>query len=175
MREACPEFRYVQAKIMLSIETRALVCYSDIYNLRIFEYGKGYYHYQVGHEAIRYAQKGAVDPSQARESVDALTERKYPVIEEVDGRIYLHAKRKSAVDVALVILAQRHPRRVAAEDLVTAIRGNGFSRNNAKTAVGRIKKYVDIDGEGRLRLLTTGLQRAEEVIGRALEALAAKR
>jgi hypothetical protein len=123
-------------------------------------------------EAIRYAQKGAVDPSQARDLVESLVEKKYPVIEEIDGRIYLHAKKKSAVDVALVVLARHHPKRVGTDDLVSIVKSNGFSLKNAKVAVSRIAKFVDNDGSGRLRLLGPGLKNAEKIIGRALEASA---
>jgi hypothetical protein len=58
-------------------------------------------------EVIRFAQKGSVDPSQARDLVESLSGKRYPVVEEVEGRVYLHAKKKSAVDVGLVILAHR--------------------------------------------------------------------
>jgi hypothetical protein len=121
-------------------------------------------------ESIRYAQKGAVDPSQARDLVESLVEKKYPVIEEVEGRIYLHAKKKSAVDVGLVILARRYPRRVSRDDLTDAIKRNGFTLKNAKAAMGRIAKFFDDDGAGQLRLLAPGLKRAEEIIVNALKA-----
>jgi hypothetical protein len=121
-------------------------------------------------EAIRYAQKGAIDPSQARDLVESLIEKKYPVVEEVEGRIYLHAKKKSAVDVGLVILDRRYPRRVSRDDLVEAIRRNGFSLANAKAAAGRMAKFIDDDGTGQLRLLAPGLKRAEEIIAGALKA-----
>jgi hypothetical protein len=120
-------------------------------------------------EAIRYAQKGAVDPSQARDLVESLVEKKYPVVEEVDGRIYLHAKKKSAVDVGLVILARRYPRRVSRDGLIEAIKRNGFTLGNAKVAAGRIAKVADDDGTGQLRLLAPGLKRAEEAIMDALK------
>jgi hypothetical protein len=120
-------------------------------------------------EAIRYAQKGAVDPTTARDLVEALVERKYPVLEEVDGRVYLHAKKKSAVDVILVTLARRYPKRVHQSDLVSIVKANGFTEANAKMAVKRAVKYTDDDGGGNLRLLATGLQHAEKIIGDALE------
>jgi len=121
-------------------------------------------------EAIRYAQKGVVDPSQARDLVESLVEKKYPVVEEVEGRIYLHAKKKSAVDVGLVILARRYPRRVSRDDLTEAIKRNGFTLANAKVATGRVAKFVDDDGTGQLRLLAPGLKNAEEIIVNALKA-----
>lgn len=119
-------------------------------------------------EVIRYAQKGAVDPTAARDLVESLVAKKYPVLEEVDGRIYLHANKKSAVDVILVILARRFPRRVHRNDLMEMVKANGFSEANAKVAVKRASKYADDDGQGYLRILATGRQRADEVIGDAL-------
>ena len=120
-------------------------------------------------EAIRFAQKGALDPSQARDIVESLVEKKYPVVEEVEGRVYLHAKKKSAVDVGLVILARRYPRRVSKESLIEAIKRNGFKTNNATVAAGRVANFADDNGQGQLRLLAPGLKRAEEIIAGALK------
>ncbi len=115
-------------------------------------------------EAIRYAQKGAVDPSGAEQLVESLTERRYSVVEKVDGRVYLHAAKKSAREVALVVLAQQHPKRMNLADLIEAIQRNGFSNANAKLATRRIRKLTDSDGVGEIRLLTTGLSEAEGII-----------
>lgn len=91
-------------------------------------------------EAIRFAQKGVVDPSGAELMVASLTERRYSVVEKIEGRVYLHAAKKSAVEVALVVLAQQHPRRMSRDDLTGAVKRNGFSQNNATLAVSRIAK-----------------------------------
>lgn len=120
-------------------------------------------------EAVRFAQKGAVNPSQAKDLVDSLVEKKFPVVEDVDGRIYLHAKKKSAVDAGLVILARGHPRRIGRDDLTEAIRRNGFSLENARVAVRRLAKFIDYDGTGQMRLLAPGLKRAEQIIIGALK------
>lgn len=119
-------------------------------------------------ELIRNAQRGVVDPSQARDAAEALVERKYPAVEEVGGRIYLHKRKKSAPDVALAVLAKRYPKRVAANELVENIRRNGFSEKNAKMAVGRMGRYVDDAGADGLRLLAPGLRKAEEIIAEAI-------
>ena len=119
-------------------------------------------------ELVRFAQKGAVDPTQARDLVESLAEKKYPVIENVEGRIYLHARKKSAVDVGLVVLAQKYPRRMSKNDLVEAIRRNGFKLQNAKVAVGRLGKFVDDNGNGDLKLLAPGLKQVERVVSLAL-------
>ncbi len=115
-------------------------------------------------EAIRYAQKGAVDPSGAEQLVESLTERRYSVVEKVEGRIYLHAAKKSARDVALVVLAQQHPKRMNLEELIDVVERNGFTVGNARLAVKRIKNLTDADASGEIRLLTTGLSEAEEII-----------
>ena len=119
-------------------------------------------------ETIRYAQKGAIDPREAAELVEGLVEKKYPAVEVVDGRVYLHAKRKSAVDVVLVALARTHPRRMTRSQLIAIARSNGFSRQNAGVAIGRIRKFVDEDESGMMRLLLPGLRKAEDIISNAL-------
>jgi hypothetical protein len=118
-------------------------------------------------EMIRYAQKGAVGLKQVKEMVDSLAARKYPMIEEVDGRVYFHYAKRSAPDVALLALAHEYPKRIAENDLVATVRRHGFKRNNAQVAIRRIRRLTDDDGQGRLRLLAPGLKRAEEIMNRS--------
>lgn len=120
-------------------------------------------------EMIRYAQKGAVDMSQAQQMVESLSARRYPLIEEVDGRVYFHYKDKSALDVALMALAYQHPKRMHQSDLVAAVKRHGFKAANAQVAVQRVKRFVDDDGNGNVRLLAPGLKRAEQVLSQAQE------
>ena len=115
-------------------------------------------------EMVRLAQKGVVDLDEARKLMDSLVEKKYPFVEEVDGRMYFHLENKTATDVALMALARRFPARIARQDLVDTITRNGFSLNNARVAVTRLSKMVDDDGDGNLRLLAPGLKRAEELM-----------
>jgi hypothetical protein len=115
-------------------------------------------------EMIRIAQKGALNLDDAKTLVDSLVEKKYPLFEEVDGRMYFHLKDKAAPDVALMALARRHPARMTRLDLVETVKRNGFSLNNARVAVTRISKMVDDDGDGNLRLLAPGLKRAEDLM-----------
>jgi hypothetical protein len=84
--------------------------------------------------------------------------------------VYLHAAKKSARDVALVVLAQQHPKRMPPIDLIDAVERNGFTNANAKLAVKRIQKFTDLDGSGEIRLLTTGLSEAEDIIRAATKA-----
>jgi len=115
-------------------------------------------------ELIRLSQKGAMDIEEAKELVETLTAKKYPSIEEVDGRVYFYLREKTARDVALLALAHQHPRRLSKQDLIEAIKRNGFKPNNARMAVQRILSVVDNDGNDRLRILAPGLKEAEEIL-----------
>lgn len=115
-------------------------------------------------EMIRYAQKGAMDTTKAQELVDSLTARRYPMIEEVDDRVYFHHTRKSAPDVALMALAYKYPKRIAVQELIATIRRHGFKARNAQVAVDRIRRYADDDGQDNLRLLSTGRERADKIL-----------
>src|SRR5258708_10192159 len=117
---------------------------------------------------IRLAQKGAVDLSQAKALVENLTEKRYPMIEEVEGHVYFHRKKKTATEVALVVLAHRYPGRIERQELVSTIKRNGFSLANARVAVSRILRMADENGVGELRLLAPGLKQAEELMKRPL-------
>jgi hypothetical protein len=115
-------------------------------------------------EMIRYAQRGALDTTQASELVESLSARRYPLIEEVDGRVYFHHANTSAPDVALLALAYRYPKRVPTGELIAVVMRHGFKANNAQVALHRIKRYVDDDGGGNWRLLSPGLKKAEEIL-----------
>jgi len=115
-------------------------------------------------EMIRHAQHGAVDSSAAKEVVDSLVRKKYPLIEEVDGRMYFHLRKKTAPEVALLALACRYPKRIEKQELVETVRRNGFTDANARMAVKNTSRFVDNDGKDRLRLLATGLQEAERIM-----------
>ncbi|MCI0352391.1 MAG: hypothetical protein L0Z53_23485 [Acidobacteriales bacterium] len=115
-------------------------------------------------EMIRLAQKGAVDLSEAKALVESLAEKRYPLVEDVEGRLYFHLRNKSAVDVALLALAHRYPKRLSRQELVDTVRRNGFKKRNAEVAVQRIAKFADDDGHGELRLLATGLKKAEDLM-----------
>jgi hypothetical protein len=115
-------------------------------------------------EMVRVAQKGAVNTAQAKAIVETLAEKRYPNLENVDGRLYFHLRKKSAVDVALLALAYRYPKRMSKQELFETVKRNGFKEKNAKVAVQRIAKLVDDDGTGQFRLLAPGLKAAEELM-----------
>jgi hypothetical protein len=117
-------------------------------------------------ELLRYAQKGG-DLTQTAALVAGLMRRRYPFIEEVDGRVYFHVLDISARGVALLTLWHRYPGRVARSELVAAVKRHRFTENNAQVAVTRLAGAVDDDGQGLLYLLIPGLREAERLVEKA--------
>ncbi len=115
-------------------------------------------------EMLRYAQKGALDPARVRELVDGLTQRQYPLIEDVDRRVYFHVPGASARDVALLSLWRKHPGRMTEDELIAAVMRHQFKKKNAMMAVRRLGHLVDRDERGRLRLLQPGMRQAEQLV-----------
>lgn len=117
-------------------------------------------------ELLRYAQKSG-DLAQTAALVAGLMRRRYPFIEQVDGRVYFHVPKISARGVALLTLWHRYPGRVAKAELIAAVKRHRFTTNNANVAVSRLGGTVDDDGQGLLKLLIPGLREAERLIDRA--------
>jgi len=116
-------------------------------------------------EMVRFSQKG-LDLAEAQKIVEGLMRRKFPLSEEIDGRIYTQIG-QSAPEVAIGILFEVYPKRMAKDELVKTLKRHEFSDNNANVALVRIKKYVDIDEQSRIRLRNTGVQRVDELISAA--------
>lgn len=113
-------------------------------------------------ELIRYAQKG-MNLDEAKAAVDSVIKRKYPFMEEIDGRIYVDIA-SSAREAALLILYGVYPKRMSGEELTEQVRRHGYKRTNAKMGVARIRKTVDEDADGNLKLRSIGVREAEELI-----------
>ncbi len=113
-------------------------------------------------EMIRYSQKG-MNLDEARMVVDAIVKKKYPFMEEIDGRVYVNIA-NSAREAALLILYSVYPKRISEEELKEQVRRHGYKRANADMGVARIRKVADEDQNGGLRLRNIGVQEAEELI-----------
>jgi len=116
-------------------------------------------------EMVSYSQKG-MDLDGAKEAVDGLMRRKYPFMEEIDGRVYWDIA-NSARETALLILYGVSPKRMSEESLARQVARHGYSQNNANVAVQRIHAKVDNDGFGNLKLRSLGVREAEELIQKA--------
>jgi hypothetical protein len=122
-------------------------------------------------EMVRYSQIQG-DLIQTKSVVDGLMKRRYPFIEEIDGRVYVDLKTaKSARELGLLILWQMGTRRINRDELVQSIRRQrqNLSLANARVAVQRLRDVVDDDGTGMLRLRGAGFRQADEMIGRSHE------
>jgi hypothetical protein len=117
-------------------------------------------------ELVRYAQKGTLKPDEVKALVDGLAEKKYPLMEEVEGRTYFHVAGASARDIALLLLWQRHPKRFDRPLLEAAVARHGFTKKNAALAVDRLRGAIDVDVSG-LRLLQPGIREAEALLAKA--------
>lgn len=112
-------------------------------------------------EMVRYSQKG-LDVAQGKAVVDGVMRRRYPFIEEIDGRVYVDIA-KSAREAALLILWHAYPKRVSEADLTDMVFRHGYKRPNAIQAVSRVGDVVDNEN-GQLRLRNTGVRQAEDLI-----------
>jgi hypothetical protein len=113
-------------------------------------------------EMVRFSQKG-LDLAEAKAVVDGLIKRRFPLSEEIDGRVYVNLG-DSATEVAVLILLHIYPRRMGSEELIASVMRHDQSEANAKMAVKRIGKYTDRDAAGNLKLRATGISKAEALI-----------
>lgn len=114
-------------------------------------------------EMIRFSQKGSLKPDEASSIVDALMDKKYPHLEDIDGRLYVNVDGLSALKTALLLLDYRYPKRLSRDELVLALNRHGFKNQNSTTAVSRIQKFVDDDGKGNLMLRGNGRNEAAQI------------
>lgn len=120
-------------------------------------------------EMVRYAQKGSLKPEEAKALVEALIEKKYPLMEDVEGRPYLHVPGASGRDIALLLLWKQHPKRISHDALVAGVMRHDCTEKNARVSVDRLKGAVDVDSGG-LRLLQPGIREAELILDAAQKA-----
>jgi hypothetical protein len=115
-------------------------------------------------ELVRFAGKGTFSFTEVSELISGLIERRFPLMEMIDGRVYFHLKNRSAREIGLLLLSGAHPGRLSQEELVESIMRHRFSRKNAQVAITRLRKVVDSDASGNLRLLRPGLMEAEQIM-----------
>lgn len=117
-------------------------------------------------EMIRYAQSGAAGTSDVTSILSGLAQRRYPQLEEVDGRVYFHLPGLSARELALLTLWYFHPKRILKNDLFNILVSRKILPDNARKAIDRLALVVDEDSRG-LRLLQPGLAEAEGLFARS--------
>ena len=116
-------------------------------------------------ELVRFSAKGVVGINEAKRIVDSFMERRYPIFEEIEGRVYVDNTRfKSARECSLLILYKLFPRRVDRKTLTGFICRHGFKKTAIK--FDRLMPYVDIDNDGKFLLRTIGRKKAEQILSR---------
>lgn len=118
-------------------------------------------------EMVSNSQRG-LDLNHAKSIVDAVMKRKYPFIEEIDGRVYADIA-GSARTAALLILWHVYPKRLSETTLLEQLLRHRYKRANAMQAINRIQRVVDNDN-GNLRLRALGIREAEEIVEKVKDA-----
>lgn len=98
------------------------------------------------------------------ELVTALNERKFPFVEDIDGRQYFSLKGLGARDVELLALWRIHPRRMQKSEVIATAMRHGNKKANAEVGISRLRNLVDDDGAGNLKLRISGVEAAEKLI-----------
>jgi HEPN domain-containing protein len=117
-------------------------------------------------EMTRFSQKGSLAPDQAIELVEELMENKYPMFEEIEGRLYVNKEGLSALDTAMLLLNFKYPNRVNKQYLIDMLIRHNFTRGNSKMAISRLSKFVDEDEGGKLKLRGVGRVKADSILSR---------
>jgi hypothetical protein len=116
-------------------------------------------------ELVRFSAKGALRPEQAKSLVDSVTQRRYPIFEEIDGRIYVHSdKYETPLECAILILYARYPQRIDIGELSDSLERHGFEMQGFRW--DNLDRYIDIDESECVLLRATGRQRAEKLLSR---------
>jgi len=112
---------------------------------------------------VRFSTKKTVEVEEAKKIIDSLIERKYPIFEEIDNRVYVNYKKfKSANECALLILYKIFPKRIAKNEFVDCLKRHGFKQTAIKFE--RLSNYIDIDKNDSILLRVTGRRKAEEIL-----------
>lgn len=116
-------------------------------------------------ELVRFSMEKSIDVEKAKKIIESLIERKYPIFEKIDNRIYVdHKKFKSANECALLILYKIFPKRVAKSEFTDCLKRHNFKQSAIK--LERLSKYIDIDEHGNILLRATGKRKAEEILNK---------
>lgn len=116
-------------------------------------------------ELVRFSAKGSMGVEEAKTIIDSLTARRYPIFEEIDGRIYVDSKKfKSAPECALLILYKVYPKRISKNELLSFVKLHGFKQSALKFE--RLIKFTDINEGDQMILRATGRQKVEKILNK---------
>ena len=105
-------------------------------------------------ELFRFSAKNLMSIEETKKIIDSLTERRYPIFEEIDGRIYVDSKKfKSAPECSLLILYKIYPKRISKDTLINFLKRHNFKQSAVKFE--RLSSYLDIDENDNILLRAT--------------------
>jgi hypothetical protein len=113
-------------------------------------------------EMIRFAS-GIATPTETLEQVENLTEKKYPHIEDIDGRLYVNMSGLSARQLGLLLLHAHYPHRVRRADLSATMQRHGIKSNTTSMALTSLEAVVDETEDG-WKLRASGREEAESLL-----------
>lgn len=114
-------------------------------------------------ELVRFCASNGLSPDEARKVVGSVIERRYPIFEEIEGRIYVdNEKHKSALQCALMILYKKFPERMNRNELAEAVKRHRYGKSALKFE--RLAPFVDSDNSGNMLLRATGRKKVEQIL-----------
>ncbi len=114
-------------------------------------------------EMVRFSNPANSDTSEAAAMIESVTQKIYPLFEEIDGRPYVNLDRASVSEIALLLLYFKNPHRINRQDLVEAIMRHGHKKRAGEMALHRLKNMVD-DRNNSLQLRGLGREKAERLL-----------
>jgi len=114
-------------------------------------------------ELIRFCSANKISLDEARKIVESIIERRYPIFEEIEGRIYVNNdKHTSAINCALMILYKKYPNRISREELFESVMRHSYRKTALKFE--RLRPYIDIGNDDKMLIRTTGRKKIEEIL-----------
>lgn len=114
-------------------------------------------------ELIRFSSRQS-DNTKSKQLVEALVARKYPFVDEIEGRVHLDRSIFSGmIECALLILYHLDGKRVSKPELKRLLKMNGIKKESS-IKMERLEPYIDVDNDGNIKLHKHGRKKAEEII-----------
>ena len=114
-------------------------------------------------ELVCFCAPNNLLPDEAQKIVKSVIVKRYPIFEEIEGRIYVdNKKHKSALQCALMILYKKFPERMTRSELSEAVKRHGYGKFALKFE--RLTPFVDFDDNGNMLLRATGRKKVEEIL-----------
>lgn len=113
-------------------------------------------------ELVRFCTSNGLSPDEAQKIVESLIEKRYPVFEEIEGRVYVDDKKhKTANQCALMVLYKRFPKRINKDELTEAVMRHNYKKSTLRFS--RLSRFVDSDEKGIL-LRSAGRKEVEKLL-----------